>query len=405
MSLAEHKIDSLVKQKRFGAQALQTIKSKNDRLLITILIGNNLVNVYTAALATTLAISLGEQSGLEQAQAVWIATWLVTFFLLLFWEIIPKSFATKNAAAISLAVAPLYKVLMLVLFPVIIFIEFLIRMFTKEAEVERMSDEEIESFIDMWKHNGWLEHHEHEKIKNILEFDNIEVEEIMTPRVKIEAISMDTTVQQAMSFYLAHTHSRIPVYSETIDKIDHFITSRDLIFAFQHGELNKKVSELKLKTVLKIPLNQPINKVLETFQNAHKIMAIVLDEYGWVAGLVTMEDIIEEVFWEIRDETDKEVEEIQKIGKDTFIIESSVLVEEILETLWIELSNIWLNPDEFDGETVSYVITHELERFPKNGEILIFSVQESEKYETISFQVLSINDGQMGQVEVRFVLK
>ena len=405
MSLAEHKIDSLVKQKRFASSALQTIKSKNDRLLITILIGNNLVNVYTAALATTLAISIWEQSWFEQSQAVWIATWIVTFFLLLFGEIIPKSFATKNAASISLMVAPIYKVLMILLYPVIIFIEFLIRMFTKEWEVEKMSDEEIESFIDMWKHTGWLEHHEHEKIKNILDFDNIEVEEIMTPRVKIEAISMNMTVQEAMNFYLAHTHSRIPVYSDTIDKIDHFVTSRDLIFAFKHGELNKKISDLTLKTVLKIPLNQPINKVLETFQNAHKIMAIVLDEYGGVAGLVTMEDIIEEVFWEIRDETDKEIEEIQKVAPGKFIIEPSILIEEILEQADLQLGDIGLNPDEFSWETVSYVITHELERFPTTGEVLEFKVVESEIYKKICFHILSIADGQMGQIETTLIKK
>jgi len=389
MSLAEHKIDSLVKQKRFWAAALHTIKSKNDRLLITILIGNNLVNVYTAALATTLAISFGEQMWFAQSQAVWIATWLVTFFLLLFGEIIPKSFATKNAATISLFVAPVYKILMIVLHPVIIFIELLIRMFTKEGEVEKMSDEEIESFIDMWKNTGWLEHHEHEKIKNILDFDNIEVEEIMTPRVKIEAISMDMTVQEAMNFYLAHTHSRIPVYSDTIDKIDHFVTSRDLVFAFKHGELDKKISELKLKTVLKIPLNQPINKVLETFQNAHKIMGIVLDEYGGVAGLVTMEDIIEEVFGDIRDETDKEVEEIQDIWSGKFIIESSVLIEEILSESDLNLADIG----------------HELERFPKSGEALEFEVLESELYQKISFRVLTIADGKMGKIEVVLVKK
>lgn len=102
----------------------------------------------------------------------------------------------------------------------------------------------------------------------------------MTPRVKIEAISMDTTVAEAMDFYLEHTHSRIPVYQETIDKIDFFITSRDIISAFKRGDINIPVSELQLKKVLKTPLNQPIDKVLEIFQKSHKIMAIVLDEYG-----------------------------------------------------------------------------------------------------------------------------
>lgn len=402
MSLADHKLESLLKQKKYGSKALKIIKENNDRLLITILIWNNLVNTFTAAFATSLAISLATSGGfwISESAAIWIATGLVTFLLLLFGEIIPKSIATKNAAAISLYVAPIYRILMIVLHPFIIFMEMLIRLFTKDGQVEKITDEEIESFIDMTKDSWNLEDHEHEKIKNILEFDDIEVEEIMTPRVKIEAISMDSSVKKAMDFYLAHTHSRIPVYSETIDKIDHFITSRDLIFAFKAGSIDKKISDLNLKKVLKIPLNQPINKVFETFQKSHKIMAIVLDEYGWVAGLVTMEDIIEEVFGEIRDETDKEIEEIRETKDGGFIIDSTILMEDILERFELNLSDISLNEKEFDGETVSYIITHELKRFPNIDEVMSFKVIDSEKYSKIDFKTIDILDGQMGHVEV-----
>jgi CBS domain containing-hemolysin-like protein len=112
-----------------------------------------------------------------------------------------------------------------------------------------------------------------------------------------------------MEFYLTHTHSRIPIYWKTIDKIDYFITSRDLIKEFSLWHLDLKILEINLKEVLKVPLNQSISKLLETFQKSHKIMAIIIDEYGWVSGLITMEDIIERVFWEIRDETDKEAED------------------------------------------------------------------------------------------------
>ena len=127
MSLPKHKIDSLIKQGKYWSKSLSKIKENNDRLLITILIWNNLVNVYTAALATSIAIALWEASGFEQATAVWIATWIVTFLLLLFGEIIPKSIATKNAEVVSLFVAPIYKFLMIILFPVIILMEIIIR--------------------------------------------------------------------------------------------------------------------------------------------------------------------------------------------------------------------------------------------------------------------------------------
>jgi len=194
MSIPEHKLESLFKSKKYWSSSLKKIKENNDRLLITILIGNNLVNVYTAALATSIAIGVWVKMWIPQATVIWIATWIVTFFLLLFWEIIPKSFATKNAAKISLLVAPIYKTLMFVLYPVISFIEVIIKVFSGKKNVEQMTDEEIESFIDMWRKSWTLEKDEHEKIKNILEFWDILVEEIMVPRVRIEALSIKSTV-------------------------------------------------------------------------------------------------------------------------------------------------------------------------------------------------------------------
>ena len=406
MSLPEHKLEWLLKQGKFWSKSLKKIKENNDRLLITILIWNNLVNTFTAALATSISISIARSGWLwlNESTAIWISTWLVTFLLLLFWEIIPKSIATKNASAISLAVAPIYKFLMLILYPVISFMEMLIRLFSGKQKVEQITEEEIESFIDMWKDSWWLDEHEHEKIKSILEFDETTVEEIMTPRVKIEAISHTITVKEAMEFYLSHTHSRIPVYNETIDKINYFITARDLIKEFHNWNLDKKISEIKLKEVLKVPLNQSIAKLMETFQKAHKIMAIIIDEYGGVSWLITMEDIIEEVFGEIRDETDKEAEEFVKIWKNSIRVESDVLIEEILKKFNLELEDIGLDEKEFDWENLSYVITHKLERFPNTWEIITFDIKSNEEWDkqkVLSLKVLSIDNAKIWKVDVR----
>ena len=398
MSLASHKIEAIYKEWKYWADSLKKIKENNDRLLITILIWNNLVNVYTAALATTIAISLATKSGLEQSVAVGIATWLVTFLLLLFWEIIPKSLATKNATKISLIVAPIYKILILLLYPVIIIIETIISVFSKKQFSEKITWKEIESFIDMWKHSWTLESAEHEKIKNILEFWDITVEEIMTPRVNIEAIDSKKTVGEAKKFYLEHTHSRIPVYNRTIDKIDYFFTIRDLL----EFDDNKKLSDLELKETIKIPINQPIDKLFETFQKVHKHIAIIIDEYWWVAWLVTLEDIIEEVFWEIRDETDKEIDKIRKLWVNKFVIESDVLIKDILDKFSLELKDIWLNEDEFYWETVSFILTDKIERFPNVLEIIKFEVEKNkdEDNENLEFKILDISDSKIGKIEV-----
>lgn len=407
MSLPQHKIDSLAKKNKFWSKSLKKIKKNNDRLLITLLMWNNLVNVYTASLATTIAISFWETSWFPQATVIWISTWLVTFSLLLFWEIIPKSLATRNAKSISLLVAPIYSVLMVVLFPVIYVIEIIIKIFSGKVKTEQMTQDEIWSFIDMWKKSGSLDDKEHEQIKSILEFDQTTVDEIMTPRVKIEAISSKSTVKEAMEFYLTHTHSRIPIYWRTIDRIDYFITSRDLVKEFSLWHLDLKVTEINLKEVLKVPLNQSISKLLETFQKSHKIMAIIIDEYGWVSGLITMEDIIERVFWEIRDETDKEAEDFIETWKNTMIVESDVLIEDVLYKFDLELEDIWLDEREFDWETLSYLITHVLEWFPTNNEIITFDItnDRNEITKILSCKILDIHNARIGQVEIRIIKK
>jgi CBS domain containing-hemolysin-like protein len=284
-------------------------------------------------------------------------------------------------------------------------LEKLIKLFSKDKPKEVITEEEIDSFIDMWKDTGWIDEDEHEKIKSILEFDDITVEEIMTPRVKIDAINTDMTIEKAITYYLSHTHTRIPVYNWTIDKIDYFITSRDLVREVKHWNLSRKLSEIKLRNVLKVPLNQSISVLLESLQKAHKTMSIVVDEYGWVAGLVTIEDIIEQVFGDIRDETDKEAEEFIKVWEDYVRVESDVLIEDVLDEFNLKLEDIWLDNKEFDGETVSYIITHILDRFPKAWEIIDFDVKSNNETWKLSMTILDINDVKIWKVDVKLKLK
>jgi CBS domain containing-hemolysin-like protein len=222
----------------------------------------------------------------------------------------------------------------------------------------------------------------------------------------MDAMNVDLTVEKAMTYFLSHTHTRIPVYSWTIDKIDYFVTSRDLIREIRLGNEAKKLSELRLKEVLKVPLNQSISMLLESLQKSYKTMAIVVDEYGWVAGLVTIEDIMEQVFWEIRDETDKESEEFIKMWENGLLVESDVLIEDVLDKFGLTLTDTWLDENELRSETVSYVITHVLDRFPKIKETLKFQVNTETKAGTLEIRVLElIDETRIWKVEVRFVEK
>jgi len=220
----------------------------------------------------------------------------------------------------------------------------------------------------------------------------------MVPRVRIEALSIKSTVWEALDYYLSHTHSRIPLYVGTIDKIESFLTIRDII----KEDKNKKLLDFDLPQVVRVPLNQPIDILLKTFQTSRKHLAIVIDEYGWVAGLVTLEDVMEEVFWEIRDETDREVDEIKLITKDNYIVESDVLIEDILEKYSLELGDILLDKREFGWETLSYVITHILERFPKQWEIIKFDLKNKPEVNWIlKLKIIDINNWKIGKVEVK----
>jgi len=403
MSLPSHKIESIVKQKLFGAKSLAIIKSNTDRLLITILVGNNLVNVYTAALATQISLTFAQNSWMEEAVAVAIATWAITFLLLMFWEIIPKSFASKNAESISLLVSPVYRFLMILLFPIIWIIEKIIKLFTGTAKPISISDEEIETFLDMWRSSWTLEDDDHTRLKNTLEFSDTLIEEIMIPRVKLEALSDEKTVSEALEFYMKHTHSRIPVFHETIDDIVGIITIRDLLREKSQGHESRKLSELHFKKLIKAPLSQPIDVLLEIFKESRQHMSIVIDEYGWVAGIVTLEDIIEEVFGEIHDETDYETDEIIENGNNSYTIDSSISMDDILEEFELEFSDIGFDEKEFGSETVSYILTHELERFPEKNETICFNVlddKEEASWNTLCFTILEVEDAMIGKIEV-----
>lgn len=402
MSLASHKIESLVKQWKAWAKALKQIKEKNDKLLITILIWNNLINVYTASLATTISIDIAEKSGLEQSVAIWISTWVITLLLLLFGEIAPKTFATKNAEKISLFVARPYQILMFILTPITFIIEGITRLLTWKNNEAMLSNEDIEAFIDMGKDSGTLELSEHEKIKSVLEFSDRTVEEIMTPRVKVDALEKSTTVDDAIIYALKHTHSRLPVYDKSIDKINYFLHTRNLLREKINNNWHKTLDEIELPKVMKVPLNQPIDTLLESFQKAYKQLAVVIDEYGGVAGIVTMEDIIEEVFGDIKDETDKKIEEVKKVWNSNYVIQSHVLINEILDLFELDFKDIWLDEREIWWETISYVITQVLERFPSPWEKINFKIfsDEDEEQKSLAIKVQDISNFQIDKVEV-----
>ncbi len=406
MSIPDHKIDAFIKQKKFWSRELKKLKSKsnNDRLLITILIGNNLVNVFTASLATTIAIQFSSGLWVAQSTAIWISTGIVTLLLLLFGEIFPKTLAIRYSDNIALSVSKIYIFLQILLYPVVVSVDFLMKLLQRKNTISTVTDEEIEAFIDMWKDSWVFEKWEYEKIKNMLDFYEITCEEIMTPRIKIDALDSSITVDEAVKEMFKFSHSRILIYNEDIDHIERVVTLKELLLVQNKGMWLETLDKLSLNQVIKVPLTKPIHSLLDLFKKSRKHIAIIIDEYGWVAWLVSLEDVVEEVFGEIQDETDKEIDPIRVELDGSYLFQSEVRVEEMLANFDLEFEDVWLDEKELDWETLSYFLVSWLKRFPKRWEEIKFPIkkefEENTDFGSLYLKVLNVSKNIIGDIKV-----
>jgi len=403
MSIPEHKVDAFIKQKKFWARELKNLKSNTDRLLITILIWNNLVNTFTASFATSIAMNIANSLWAEWSSgAIWIATWIVTILLLIFWEIFPKTLATRYADKISLAVSKVYRYLQIVLFPVIRCIEKLMKVLQKKKQDnQKITDEEIEAFIDMWNDSGVFKSWEYEKIKNMLDFYEITCEEVMTPRIKIDALPCTMDVDSAVEELLKFSHSRILVYKKTIDHVEWVVTLRELLQVQKKWKWKMKLCDLSLWPVIKVPLTKPIHSLLELFKKMRRHIAVVIDEYGWVAWLVSLEDVVEEVFGDIQDETDNEIDPIRMDWNWSYLFQSEVRVDEMLDQFDLEFDDVWIDESEFEWETLWYFVMSHFERFPKKWDEIMLKVNNLDKPESsLSLRVMWVRNNKIWDIKV-----
>ncbi len=376
MTVSKHAIGGYVKAGKLGAKSLARIKEKNDRLLIVILIGNNLVNVGASALATVGALKIAESLRLPGEYGIALATGAVTLILLFFGEITPKSIASKYAGAVALAVAPAYEFLMTVLLPLTVVIEWFIRgihkLFRTHSDGQKMSAEELEAFLEISHESGAVETHEHKKIRGILDLSETEAASVMTPRVKVEFVGFDATVDEAVETLLAASHSRLPVSGKDTDDVDYVVTLREVVGWQKAGLGSARLNQLELEKIIKIPLTKPLDQLFETFQKSRKHIALVMDEYGGVAGVVTLEDVVEEVFGDIKDEKDREEVYVRRMGDGSVRVKGDVTVEDAFEPFGrVDLASLGI--DEYENETVSYLVISLLGAFPNQGETIRLS--------------------------------
>lgn len=337
------------------------------RLLVTILIGNTLVNVAVSIVGVSLAIDISAYFNISLDITLIIQIIVITILILLFGELFPKVIASKNPVKFAKIIAiPLYYC-NIIIYPVAETITEIIKLSSSKLSFDKsksaLTKEELIDLANIGKEKGTIEEDEHSLISSLVSFAGLSVNEVMTPRVDIKAVSIDDDYEKIINVITTSGHSRIPVYRDSIDEIVGILFAKDLLAFVKNPDLVKKFSlESLLKKTLFIPETKLINELLKEFQEKKVHLAIVVDEYGGTAGLISLEDIIEEVVGDIWDEFDKEENHLIKISDNQYVALGKTKLSEINETFNIDIST-----DDDDYDTLGGFILNNAGSIPKDN--------------------------------------
>lgn len=361
ISLSGIRIQHLVDQNRRGIQLVKDLKDNNERLLITILIGVNLVNIAASSIATSISIQI------FQSNAIGIAVGIMTLVILVFCEIIPKNIAMANNEWIAIAAAPVIRGLQYLLFPIIKLLEWFTLLISKPFRDKTdpiITEEEIISVVSLGEEVGEVEEDERIMIHNIFRFSDLQVNEIMIDRTMMFSIDVTMSLQEAAREIVNRGYSRIPVYEEKPDHMIGILYSKDILKAKLSDDSSIGVKDL-IRPVMFVPETMLLDDLLREFQKEKVHIALVADEHGGISGLITIEDILEEIVGEIYDETDNEKIMIRKISEQKSIVRGETEIEAVNEAMQLNLS------EKEDYETISGFILAQLRHIPEKGEELI----------------------------------
>jgi CBS domain containing-hemolysin-like protein len=355
ISITKARVRTLVNDKRPGSLALATLKEKPDHFLITILIGNTIVNIAAAAIATAIAINLFGGIG------VGIATVFVVIVLLVFGEIGPKIYATHTPDTYPRAVAPVILFLSRLLSPVIWIVERVSPSlgFGKDSGEPAITEQEIKEWIDVGKEEGTIEQDEKEMLYSVLEFGDKTAREIMTPRVDVTLMEDTMAINEAIRIFNETGFSRIPVYNGQIDNITGVLNVKDVFSAMVSKRKDISIKEIMYDPTF-VPETKKIDDLLKELQVHRVQIAIVIDEYSSFVGIVTVEDILEELVGDIRDEHDREEPDVQKIADGVFVLDAQMWVDDINDELGLGL------PIDESYETVGGLLIDRLGHIPQH---------------------------------------
>lgn len=375
------RIRTLADQGNRRAKTLLEIFKNESKMLSAILIGNNLVNTFMASLSSMIAYRFG-------GYAVSIATFLITFLILVFGEITPKTIATRSPEKFALAYAPVILAIMKVLTPVIWFINLFSSMilrllgYKNDQKNASFTESELHTILDVSHEEGVIETEERDLIRNVFDFTDVKASQIMVPRVHVVSIDVDTTRDELEKIYREEHYTRLPVYEGNPDNIIGIINMKDLVFC----DPNKP---LDLRKLLRRPYftieNKGISELLSELQKDAYNMTIVLDEYGELAGILTVEDIVEEIVGEVQDEFDaSENDNIQQIGPHQYKVKGYLSLHDLNDELGLDL-------DSEDYDSIGGLVIEKLSRFPTLGESVVLD-------NGVTVRVVSLHKNRIEQV-------
>ncbi len=347
-SLNRKKIEKHFENSPYRLSYLKSLLDAPRRLLVTILIGNTVVNVAASIIAVSLALEFAAWKGIQINIILTAQIILLTIIVLIFGELIPKVYASKNPVKYSsVVIFPIYWI-NAIIFPLSEVITELIKIISSKIKFDKSSsvitEEELSSLGEIAQQKVKIEEEEQEIIASFVEFKTVVISEIMTPRVDIISVSDSITYNELISTITKSGHSRIPVYGESLDEVRGFVYAKDLLPFINDEEKRKEFSiNNLLRPALFVPEAKRINILLNEFQEKKMHIAIVVDEYGGTSGLVTLEDIIEEVVGEIWDEFDQQEQNIKEVGTNKFIVQGKTTIHELNE--WFDDSLVQENED------------------------------------------------------------
>ena len=386
-SLNRLKIKSLADEGSKRAVLVLSLIDQNAKFLSTILIGNNIVNIVASALTTTFAMDYFGST------AIGIATGILTLLVLIFGEITPKTMASIHAEKMAFLYAPVVKVLVILFTPLTFLVSglakgvmFILRIDPNKSG-QHMTENELLTIVEASAEEGVIEKDEHEMINNVVDFGDTKAKDVMVPAINMTCVEDTVSYDDLIDIFRKDQYSRMPVYHESHDNIVGIIWAKDLLVKYDASK------EFKVTDYMREPFftfeSKKTSELMSELKDKYKSMAIVLDEYGITAGLLTIEDLLEEIVGEIRDETDTdEVDSVRKINNTTFEAAGSAPLDDVNKACGLEL-----NSDDYDS--IAGHVINLLNHLPTPGESIV--------WDDVKFTVLSTVKNRVTKVRIELL--